>query len=92
MTPNELLRKLDNNLYSSLFLYFMLFVTLTLSTMYLMIRSDKQRVTYYNSFIGREIVIESDTVTITAYRNDGNFYTSQGIIVSRNFVEKQLNK
>lgn len=89
---DKLLRKLDNNLYSSLFLYFILFVTLTLSAMYLVIRSDKQRVTYYNSFIGREIVIESDTVTITAYKNDGNFYTSQGIIVSRKFVEKQLNK
>lgn len=78
--------------FSSPLLYLSLLVTLILSTMYFMLCLEKQRVEYYNSFIGREIVIESDTVTITAYRNDGNFYTSKGIIVSSNLVEQQLNQ
>lgn len=78
--------------FSSPILLVFFMVTLTLSTMYLLLSLDEQRATYYNSFIGRKIVIESDTVTITAYRNDGNFYTSQGIIVSSNLVEQQLNQ
>lgn len=70
----------------------LLLISLSLFMFFVCINSLKESNKRAKSFIGKKVIVDSDTLTIINYKNEFNFVLSNGVVVNKKIVENFLIK